>query len=118
MAEAFFNKRAKERNIQAISESAGTIGVGALHPGVIRVMEESGAPLDEQKPKQLTPEMVERATIVISFGGLLGERSAVKFVANDDWPMRDPAGESYGDVRVIRDQISDRVDTLLEQLKA
>jgi len=117
MAEAFFNHRSKERGVEAQAESAGTLGVGALPPLVARAMERAGLSLEGRAPKQLTAEMVARASRIVSLdGGVDGSRCAARFVPTESWTLDDPAGKSLGGVCEIRDQISKKVDSLLDDV--
>jgi len=116
MAEAFFNARAEKRGIEAHAESAGLLGVGAMHPLVVRCVEESGIPTDGLKPKQVTKEMIARAERIVAFGHVTSDHSIVKFEVSEDWGTSDPAGLSYGGLCDVRDDISRHVDDLLDRL--
>src|SRR5690349_9861866 len=81
MAEAFFNAQAEEKGIDARAESAGTRGGGALNSITVRAMQELGHSMEGQIPKQLKPEMNERATQIVSMGrDVDGEKGPAKFV--------------------------------------
>jgi len=57
IAEAFFNKLSKTG--KAIS--AGTMPDDRIHPYTVQVMKEAGIDVSQQKPKPLTPEMIDKA---------------------------------------------------------
>jgi len=116
IAEALFNVRAKERGIKAVAESAGLLGVGVVHPMVLRCITELEVDTETIKPKQLTLEMVARAEFIVAFTGVSGEKGPVKFEATEEWPMPDPAGLSYGGLCTVRDEIGERVDEMLTAL--
>ncbi|HTQ09336.1 MAG TPA: low molecular weight phosphatase family protein [Fimbriimonadaceae bacterium] len=118
IAETLFNARAAERKIDAHAESAGLLGVGAVHPMVLRCLEELGVSVDGVKPKQVTPEMVARAEVIVGFGGMNSDHSAIKFTVTEHWTTANPSGESYGSVCAVRDEISRNVDHLLDRLSA
>ena len=117
MAEAFFNYRSKERGVEAHAESAGTLGVGALPPLVAKAMEIAGLSMEGRAPKQLTAEMISRASRIVSLDdGVDGSRCAAKFVPTERWTLDDPAGKSLGGVCDIRNQISKKVDVLIDEV--
>jgi arsenate reductase (thioredoxin) len=116
MAEAFFNKLAAERGLEARAESAGTKGAGSLNSVVVHAMEEAGVSMEGHKPKQLTQEMADAATNIVSMGcGVDAAACPAKFLVTEDWGLEDPAGQPMGKVRQIRDQIKARVEQLLSE---
>src|SRR5207245_643382 len=116
MAEAFFNTGAEKRGIQAQAESAGLLGVGAISQMVAKCMEEVDVSLEGLKPKQVTKELIEWADTVIAFGLVNSDHSSIKFSVTEDWPIEDCAGLAYGRLCKIRDEISGKVDELLDRL--
>jgi arsenate reductase len=117
MAEAFFNLKAEENGIDAHAESAGTQGAGGLGFLAVRAMEEIGVSMAGQVPKQLKPEMVERASRIVTMGwGVDGEKGVAKFVPSETWAIDDPAGKALGEVRRIRDEIRAKVDGMVADL--
>jgi len=48
--------------------------------------------------------------------GVDAEACPAKFILTEDWGLDDPAGQPIEAVRLIRDEIGRRVDTLLEEL--
>src|SRR5947209_9460872 len=106
MAEAFFNSQVLALGLDAHAESAGTRGAGALNSLTVRAMEEIGVSMEGLLPKQLKPEMLTRATRIVSVGtGVTSEGCPTKFVASEVWDMDDPAGQTFAEVRRIRNQI-------------
>lgn len=119
MAEGFLRALAAERGVDVAAESAGTLGAGALNPIAAKAMREVGAPIDAQRPKALSQEMVGRADLIVSMGcGVDAEACPAKFLVTEDWGLDDPAGQPIEVVRRIRDQIRDRVADLLDRLSA
>ncbi len=117
MAEAFFNAKAIERGLDARAESAGTRGGGGLYSLAIRAMDEVGIPITDHVPKLLKPEMVERASKIVSMGREISEEgSPAKFLASENWGIPDPAGQTFGEFRKIRDEIGARVESLILSL--
>lgn len=117
MAEAFTNGLAAQRGADVRAISAGTIAGDRVDPIAAQVMLEAGIPLDRHYPKQLTPEMVATADRVVTMGcGVDAAACPVRFLAADDWGLDDPAGQSIEQVRVIRDQVRERVVALLDTI--
>ena len=113
MAEAFFNRLAAGR-AQAIS--AGTMPAERVHPEVVEAMAEVGIDLSRQKPKLLTPEMIEEASRIITMGCSVEEVCPAVFVPSEDWELEDPKGQPIEKVRAIRDEIRRRVEALVEEM--
>lgn len=118
MAEALTNHLAKERGLDLRAESAGTGPADRVNPAAAAAMEEIGISMDDQRPKVMTQEMVDRADRVITMGcGVDVAACPAKFLVTEDWGLDDPAGQPVETVRRIRDEIKARVETLLEEMK-
>lgn len=113
MAEAFFNSLAKGK---ALATSAGTKPSSEVSPVVIAAMLEVGIDIRQQKPKPLTPEMLESADRVITMGCGVEEVCPASFVPTEDWALEDPKGKPVEKVRQIRDEIKAKVEALLREL--
>ena len=112
MAAAFFNQLADRKKAEAIS--AGTEPGPRVHPEVLAVMQEIGIDLSSAKPQKLTEELAREAQLLITMG--CGDRCPyVPGLRRDDWPLRDPKGQPIEEVRIIRDEIRDRVQSLIAQ---
>lgn len=114
MAEAFINKLAIGR---VRATSAGTKPAEAIDPMVVKVMREVGIDISHQKPKRLTPGMIELADKVITMGCGLEGICPATYVPTEDWDIDDPRGKPIQKVRGIRGQIQAKVLTLLEEIK-
>ena len=112
IAEASVNKLSQGR-VKAIS--AGTSPAEAIDPMVVKVMREDGIDISRQKPKGLTPEMIEQADKVITMGCRVEEVCPATFVETEDWELEDPKGKPIERVREIRDEIKSRLIKLLEE---
>lgn len=111
MAAAFFNHLADPKKAEAIS--AGTEPGLRVHPEVLAVMREVGIDLSGAKPQKLTEELARNAQLLITMG--CGDKCPyVPGLRRDDWPLRDPKGLPEEEVRAIRDDIKERVHTLLD----
>ncbi len=119
MAEAWFNRLARERGMDAVGISAGTAPRGEINPVAVQAMEELGIPMAGQTPKPLTPELAAAAEKVITMGcGVQAEMCPAGTYISEDWGLDDPMGKSIEGVRRVRDQIGERVRALLAELEA
>jgi arsenate reductase len=119
MAEAITNHLAKAQSLGVQAKSAGTVGGKQLNPQAVEALSEIGISLEGHEPKFLTPEMVSEADQIISMGcGVDAEACPTKFLLTEDWELEDPAGQDIDAVRVIRNQIVDHVENLLNKFRA
>jgi arsenate reductase (thioredoxin) len=95
--------------------SAGSEPADQLNPAVVEAMSELGIDISRERPKELEDGMVRESDVVITMG--CGDACPI-FPGKryEDWDLEDPSGKDLPTVRKIRDQISSRVDTLLEEL--
>ena len=95
--------------------SAGSTPANEIHAGVRDAMAEIGIDISQEFPKPLTDEVVRAADVVITMG--CGDACPVypgkRYL---DWELPDPAGKGVEGVRVIRDEIDQRVQSLLKEL--
>ena len=112
MAAALLDHRAQGR---VHVRSAGSTPADEINPAVVAVMDELGLDLSKEFPKPLTTDVVEAADVVVTMG--CGDACPVfpgkRYL---DWDLTDPAGKAVDEVRVIRDEIDQRVSALLEEL--
>lgn len=95
--------------------SAGSAPKDSINPVAVEAMAELGIDIANQKPKVLTPEAVQQSDVVITMG--CGD--ACPYYPGkryEDWKLDDPAGQGIEPVRVIRDEIKARVETLLNEI--
>jgi arsenate reductase len=117
MAEAFTNKLASEWGLPVRGESAGTEAGARINPLAVEVMGELGISMEGQAPKQLTQEMADAASRIITMGcGVDATSCPARIHLSEDWGLDDPAGKPIEKVREIRDQIRERVQTMLSEL--
>jgi arsenate reductase len=112
MAAAWLNRLADPAKVRAIS--AGTAPGERVHPEVVAVMREEGIDLSDARPQKLTPALAGQAQLLITMG--CGDQCPyVPGLRRDDWPLDDPKGKPIAQVRVIRDEIRERVRELAER---
>jgi arsenate reductase len=95
--------------------SAGSLPGDQVNPAAVAAMAEVGIDISDQRPKVLTTGAVEASDVVITMGCgdvcplFPGKRYL-------DWQLADPAGKGVESVRPIRDEIEQRIRTLLAEL--
>jgi len=100
--------------------SAGTEPDAQVHDLSAIVVAELGADMSDKVPTRLAPSMLTAADRVV----VLGTEARVVAVSGmvapiETWVIPDPAAQGIGGltrVRMMRDDIADRVQTLLEEL--
>jgi arsenate reductase (thioredoxin) len=112
MSQALFGRAAGEAH-QALS--AGTTPADQVHSEVVEVMRELDIDLGDRTPQLLTPELAQKADVVVTMG--CGDQCP--FIPGKryiDWELPDPAGQPIERVREIRDEIAHRVAHLVTDL--
>ena len=95
--------------------SAGSAPADEINPAVLEAMAELGVDMEEEFPKPLTDEVVRAADVVITMG--CGDACPIyPGKRYEDWELDDPADQDLASVRVIRDEIDDRVQRLIAEL--
>jgi arsenate reductase (thioredoxin) len=117
IAEAF----AKKHGMNA--QSAGTIPSARINPTVVEVMRERGIDLSSNHPKTLTPELIRKASLVVTMGCSIEEACPKPIIAQMqkklvEWHLEDPRGKSLEEVRKIRDEIERKIMELPLHLRA
>ena len=112
MSAALFERDAAGRHLAL---SAGTTPAEHVHPEVIDVMREVGIDLEGRRPQLLTRELAEQADLIVTMG--CGDQCPyVPGKRYLDWDLPDPKGRPLAEVRATRDEISRRVQSLLQAL--
>ena len=111
MAAAYFNQLADPQKARAIS--AGTKPADHVHPEVVSAMREEGIDLAGAKPQALTFDLAAQAQVLVTMG-CGDECPYVPGARFEDWPLDDPHGKGSEQVKRIRDQVRDRVRTLVQ----
>ena len=95
--------------------SAGSSPADEINPAVVEAMGELGVDLGEEFPKPLTDEVVRAADVVITMG--CGDACPIyPGKRYEDWELDDPADQDLATVRRIRDELDERVQTLVREL--
>ena len=95
--------------------SAGSTPADQVNPVAIEAMKEVGIDISAEAPKILTIDAVKASDVCVTMG--CGDTCPVfpgkRYL---DWTLDDPAGQGIDAVRPIRDQIEQRVRTLIGEL--
>ena len=114
MAMGFFTQMAGDA---AVAWSGGSEPGHEVNPAAVAAMAERGIDISREYPKPWTDEIVRAADVIITMG--CGDACPVfPGLRYEEWKLDDPAGQSVDDVRPIRDEIEQRVRTLLTELGA
>jgi protein-tyrosine-phosphatase len=114
IAEGFFRKYAPE-GYEPIS--AGTKPTSQTNPIAVQAMDEVGVDIKQQKPKEITEDMMRNSTKIVNMGCMDKSFCPTLFIPNlIDWGIEDPKGKSIEQVRGIRDDIEQRIRQLVTNL--
>ena len=95
--------------------SAGTEPRDQVNPSAVAVMAEEGIDLTSSTPKVLTDEAVIASDYVITMG--CGDNCPwVPAKRREDWALPDPKHFDDDGYRAVRNEIAERVKTLLAEL--
>jgi arsenate reductase len=105
MAQALYEELGGE------ARSAGSRPEGQLHGTVVEAMRELGMDISDRRPKGFTDADVEWADVIVTMG--CGDVCPV-FPGREylDWNLPDPVAMDVDQVRVLRDEIRQRVEAL------
>ena len=95
--------------------SAGSEPADRINPIAVDAMREVGIDIAGAQPKILTIDAVVQADVVITMG--CGDTCPIyPGKRYEDWTLTDPAGQPIEVVRLVRDEIRDRVQALVDDL--
>jgi arsenate reductase (thioredoxin) len=95
--------------------SAGSEPADQINPAVVEALNEVGVDISKEFPKPMTDEVVRAADAVITMG--CGDACPIyPGKRYEDWEIDDPADAELDGVRRIREEISQRVRTLLDEV--
>ena len=119
MAEAFFNRLARERGLDAIAESAGTAPGEGVNLKAAEAMAEVGISLEDHRPRPLTPALAAQADRIITMGcGVDAASCPAGTSLSEDWLLPAPHGQPIEAVRAVPDAVRQRVEALLDEIAA
>jgi arsenate reductase (thioredoxin) len=95
--------------------SAGSQPADQINPLVVEAMAEIGVDISEEFPKPITDDAVRAADVVITMG--CGDACPIyPGKRYEDWTVEDPDGKDLETVRIIRDDIDNRVRKLVGEV--
>ncbi|GAA1974099.1 metalloregulator ArsR/SmtB family transcription factor [Microbacterium pumilum] len=100
---------------KVVVRTAGSAPAAEVRSAIVTALDEIGVTLGGEFPKPLTEEAVKAADVVVTMG--CGDACPVypgrRYL---DWDLDDPVGKPLSTIRAIRDDIDQRVRTLLPEL--
>jgi protein-tyrosine-phosphatase len=117
LASAYFRRLAQERGLNVVVDSAGTEPDSQVSPAVSAHLTGRGYPAPTEKPRQVTPEDLAKADVVVSLGCDLAGSPAPSgtLLKWDDVPG--PSEDFAGADEAIRRHVTALVDDLAKQVK-
>jgi arsenate reductase len=96
------------------TRSAGAAPGADVHPVAVQALAELGIDASDHVPRKLDDELLGWADVLVA--ACDGVCPVVPGKHNENWHLPDPMGRPIAEVRVFRDDIKRRVDTLLDEL--
>jgi arsenate reductase (thioredoxin) len=92
--------------------------ISQINPLVGQAMDEVGIDITNQKPKEITEDMIKNATKIINMGYMDKNFCPTFFIDKVvDWGIEDPKGKPIEKVREIRDEIKLRVRNIITDIE-
>jgi arsenate reductase (thioredoxin) len=92
--------------------------ISQINPLVGQAMDEVGIDITNQKPKEITEDMIKNATKIINMGCMDKNFCPTFFIDKVvDWGIEDPKGKPIEKVREIRDEIKMRVRNIITDIE-
>jgi arsenate reductase (thioredoxin) len=113
MAERLFRRDAEGRHE---ARSAGSAPGTAPHPVVVEALGELGIHASDHVPHKLDDELVEWADVVVATCD--DACPVVPGKRYENWQLPDPKDRPLDEVRAIRDDVAERVKSLLAGLSS
>jgi arsenate reductase len=121
IAEAYFNKFAKERGIKWQAKSAGFLEAEKINEKAVILMKEEGIDISDKKPKLITEEVIKSADKIVVVCQECEELGlCINLPTNkniEHWRLPNPAEMELEKAREIRNQIKEKVLSLIKELK-
>ncbi|MFQ3476527.1 low molecular weight phosphatase family protein [Halonotius sp. F2-221B] len=117
MSTAFAERERERRGLEDSVEiiTGGTHPADSVHEAVVTVMQDHDIDLSDRVPREVSTDELESCDIVATMGC-----STLELDADDvevrDWALDDPDGQELDQVRVIRDDIEQRVTDLFDEV--
>ena len=112
LSEALFNSEAPPG---WIARSAGARAGAKVNPIVEWLLREIGIQDWKTRPEQVTPDAIQAAARIVTFG-CLDQCPAGVSGKDEDWPIPGSTGKSDDELRAIRDELRRRIRDLVQRL--
>ncbi|WGI18026.1 hypothetical protein [Methanonatronarchaeum sp. AMET-Sl] len=116
MAAGFANKIVLEKELDIEVVSGGTAPTGSIHNVVIDVMDEVGIDISDEEPRRIKYYELRSIDYIVTMGCSQNICPSNFDVKTIDWDLKDPKGKEIDEVRIIRDEIKEKVSLLLNDL--
>jgi arsenate reductase (thioredoxin) len=121
IAEAYFNKFAKEKGIRWQAKSAGFLKSDKINEKAVILMREEGIDISDKKPKLMTEKMIKSADkIVVVCQECEAQGLCLVLPPDKDieyWQLPNPAEMELEKAREIRNQIKEKVLNLISKVR-
>ena len=116
MSTAFAEREVAERGLDEHVEivTGGTDPADHVHDEVVEIMRELDIDLSEKTPREVSDEELATCDLVVTMGCSTLDLD----VEVRDWALTDPDGQDLDAVRAIRDDISERVGAVFDDIEA
>ncbi|MFB6196511.1 MAG: low molecular weight phosphatase family protein [Haloplanus sp.] len=99
--------------------SGGTDPAERVHPEVVEAMADIDVDVAGREPRELAPSDLDAADYVVTMGCSARDVCPATWRdENRDWGLDDPHGRSSEAVAAIRDEITRRVESLVDELES
>jgi len=117
MATAFAERERDRRGLEDSVEiiTGGTHPADSVHDEVVTVMEDHEIDLSDRVPREVSTTELESCDVVATMGCSTLELDA-EWIDVRDWALTDPDGQDPEQVRVIRNDIEQRVTELFDEV--
>ena len=119
MAAAFAERERDRRDAVGRIEivTGGTQPADHVHDIVVEAMEEVDIDCRDRTPREVTPDELQAMDLVVTMGCSASDVCPATWNGeNRDWGLDDPDERPIEEVRVIRDEIEDRVVALFDEI--
>jgi len=100
------------------ASSAGLFPAPIIQPETIQVMAERQIEVEDRKPRSIVVVDSAETDLLVNMAGVKMVHLLHGFAGRElIWHVPDPIGRSLGDYRDVRDQIEERVEELVEELR-
>jgi arsenate reductase len=118
MATAFAERELETRDVDIELVTGGTDPAEHVHEPVVEAMSECGFDIADRTPREVTFEELQACDYVITMGCSAKDVCPASWAGeNRDWDLDDPDGADAEGVREIRDEIRERVGSLLNEIE-